>query len=191
MADTVAPSFGEGDPRSRGGKNTDGGCPRYGGVSISAVQRGCGFWDTAVPPGFPFPGTSVGVLLRCRGLRCCLGLGQHQPRPGSHYFFLRILRTTIVAPATTVARTAAAAALGVRTCMGYSSLRSRRWPRLPAARGYVGRILRPSPFRAGRRMWSLLPSRPEWDASVRPGRGLMLTTSSPLHGGTRRRRGDL
>jgi hypothetical protein len=40
-------------------------------------------------------------------------------------------------------------------------------------------------------MWSLLPSRPGWDASVRPGRGLMLTTSSPLHGGTRRRRGDL
>jgi hypothetical protein len=164
----------------------------FGGVSISAVQRGCGFWDTAVPPGFPFPGgTSVGVLLRCRGLRCCLGLGQHQPRPGSHYFFLRILRTTIVAPAHTAARTAAAAALGFRTCMGYTSLRSRRWPRLPAARGCVGRILRPSPFRAGRRMWSLLPSRPGWDASVRPGRGLMLTTSSPLHGGTRRRRGDL
>jgi hypothetical protein len=29
MVDTVTSSFGEGDPRSRGGKNTDGGCPRY------------------------------------------------------------------------------------------------------------------------------------------------------------------
>jgi hypothetical protein len=93
MVDTVTSSLGEGDPRSRGGKNTDGGCPRYGvaafGIQqcrpafLSRAARRSGFYSAvaAFAAALALASTSHGRTLITSSFGSCGPPSWHRPRP--------------------------------------------------------------------------------------------------------------